>query len=134
MMDAIGLVFAVIVAVLGYNYARKKHKSRTVDGNTVEKLEQSGVDISQPQSLEFWFFSSHETAIENLAAKLEQRDFQVYVSDTEDNPRYVMRAIKQMVPDVSVLQGLGKELARLAKSFGAQYDGWGLFPPSPPEN
>lgn len=127
MMDSAGLVIAIIVAVLGYGYARKKHKYRTVDGNTVQKLEQSGVDTSQPQSLEFWFFSNQENAIKNLAAELEQRSFQVYISDTEDNPRFVIRAIKQMVPDISELQSLGTELARMAKSLGARYDGWGLL-------
>ncbi|MGD8567288.1 MAG: ribonuclease E inhibitor RraB [Gammaproteobacteria bacterium] len=131
MMDFAGLIIAIIVAFLGYGYARKKHKYRTVDGNTVQKLEQSGVDTTQPQSLEFWFFTNRQSAINNLAAELEQRGFQVYVSDTEDNPRYVIRAIKDLTPDVAALQRLGNELTRLAKSLGAQYDGWGLLSPPP---
>lgn len=127
MIEPLGLVIAIIVAMVGYHFASKKQKHRTVDGNTLLKLEESGVDTSQPQSLEFWFYSNHQSAIENLANALQGRDFQVEISDTEDNPRYVIRAMKDMVPDLARLQTLSRELKQLAKEHGAAYDGWGLL-------
>ena len=131
MIDPVGLIIAIIVAFLGYRYAGKKQKHRTLDGNTILKLEESGIDTSQPQMLEFWFFSNKQPAIENVAADLEQRGFQVYISDTEDKPRYVIRAIKELVPELSSLQKLRKDFNRLARSHGAEYDGWGFLATEP---
>ena len=51
--------------------------------------------------------------------------FQVHVSETEQDPKYVIRALKSMVPELSILQGLRKEFNGLAKKYNAVYDGWG---------
>ena len=125
MLDPIGLVVAIVVAIVGYRYAAKKQQSRTLDGYTIKKIEESGLDISKEQRIEFWFYSDEESCVTSLAEELENREFEVLISETEQNPRFVIRALKSMVPELSGMQGLRKEFNLLAKKHNAEYDGWG---------
>ena len=125
MIDPIGLVVAIVVAIFGYRYAAKKQQSRTLDGYALKKLEDSGVDVTKEYQIEFWFYADEESAITKLADELVDRAFQVHISETEQDPRFVMRALKSMTPELSILQGLRKEFNCLAKKHGVEYDGWG---------
>ena len=125
MLDLIGLAIAIVVAIVGYRYAAKKQQSRTLDGYTLKKLEDSGIDITKEQLIEFWFYSDEECAVTQLAEELEKRMFEVHISETEQDPKYVIRSLKSMVPELSYLQGLRKEFNLLAKKHNAVYDGWG---------
>jgi regulator of RNase E activity RraB len=125
MIDPIGLVIAIIVAIVGYRYAAKKQQSRTLDGHALKRLEDAGFDLTQTHTLEFWFFGNKKASIENAAADLQARQFEVHVTETEDSPKYIIRAIKPMKPELAALQGLRKEFAQLAKIHGVEYDGWG---------
>lgn len=125
MFDPVGIVVAIIVAIIGYRYAAKKQESRTLDGHVIKKLEESGFDTTKEHQIEFWFYADEESAVTNLAEELENRMFQVHISDTEQDPRFVVRALKSMTPDLSDLQGLRKDFNSLAKRHGAVYDGWG---------
>jgi len=125
MLDPIGIVVAIVIAIIGYRYAAKKQESRTLDGYAIKKLEESGLDITKEYQIEFWFYADEEAAVTNLAEELENRMFQVHVSETEQDPRFVVRALKSMTPDLSDLQGLRKDFNSLAKKHGAEYDGWG---------
>lgn len=125
MLDLIGLAIAIVVAIVGYRYAAKKQQSRTLDGYTIKKLEDSGMDITREQLIEFWFYSDEELAVKSLAEELENRMFEVHISETEQDPKYVIRSLKSMVPELSYLQGLRKEFNLLAKKHNAVYDGWG---------
>jgi hypothetical protein len=125
MIDPIGLVVAIVIAIIGYRYAAKKQQSRTLDGHTLKKLEESGLDLTKECRMEFWFYADEESAITSLGNELENRGFQVHIAETEQNPKFVVRALKSMMPELSGLQALRKELNALAKSHGAEYDGWG---------
>ena len=125
MIDPIGLVVAIIIAVFGYRYAAKKQQSRTLDGYTLKKLEESGLDLTRECQIEFWFYADNESGIMNLGKELEDQGFLVHISETEQDPKFVARALKSMLPELTVLQGLRKELNTLAKKYGADYDGWG---------
>jgi hypothetical protein len=125
MLDIVGFIVAIIVAVVGTRYAMKKQKSRSFDGYTVKKLEESGFDISKEHLLEFWFYSNKEEAINKVADDLKQRNFEVIVNQTEEDPRYVIRALKSLIPDIGALLSLRVEFDNLAKLHGAEYDGWG---------
>lgn len=125
MIDPIGVIVAIIIAIFGYRYAAKKQQSRTLDGYTLKKLEDSGQDLTQQCKMEFWFYADEESAIRNLGDDLESLGFQVHISETEQEPKYVARALKSMLPEISVLLGLRKEFNALAKKYGAEYDGWG---------
>lgn len=125
MLDPIGIVVAIVVAIIGYRYAAKKQESRTLDGYAIKKLEESGLDITKEYQVEFWFYTDEESAVRSLAEELENRLFQVHVSETEQDPRFVVRALKSMTPELSDLQGLRKTFNSLAKKHGAEYDGWG---------
>ena len=125
MLDPIGIEVAIVIAIIGYRYAAKKQESRTLDGHAIKKLEESGLDTTKEYQIEFWFYGDEEATVTNLAKELENRKFQVYVSETEQDPRFVVRALKSMVPDLSNLQGLRKDFNSLAKKHSAEYDGWG---------
>ncbi|HEY5603470.1 MAG TPA: ribonuclease E inhibitor RraB [Gammaproteobacteria bacterium] len=124
MLDLIGLVVAVSVAIFGYRYAVKKQQARSLDGHTLKQLETAGVDLQQTHKLEFWFFGDKKAAIDTVAAELQTRQFEVYVTETDDAPRYIIRAIKVMSPELAVLQGLRMEFLQLGKAYGVEYDGW----------
>ncbi|MCI0505519.1 MAG: ribonuclease E inhibitor RraB [Gammaproteobacteria bacterium] len=125
MIDPIGLVIAIIVAIVGYRYAAKKQQSRTLDGHVLKRLEDAGYDLTQTHKIEFWFFGNIKTSIDNAATDLRRRQYEVHVTETEDDPRYIIRAIKPMKPELAALQGLRKEFTQLAKIHGVEYDGWG---------
>ena len=125
MLDSVGLVVAIVAAIFGYRYAAKKQQSRTLDGYAIKKLEESGLDITKEYQIEFWFCSDESDAIARLANELEERMLEVYVSETEQDPRFVIRALKTMTPELSELQHMRKDFNSLAKKYGAEYDGWG---------
>jgi hypothetical protein len=125
MIDPIGLIVAIIIAIFGYRYAAKKQQSRTLDGYTLKKLTDAGLDLTKECLVEFWFYADAEAAITNLANELENRGFEVHISETEQEPRFVARALKSMLPEFSTFQSLRKEFNALAKKYGADYDGWG---------
>lgn len=121
------LIVAIVAAVIGYRFAARKQQARSLDGYTIKKLEESGLDISSMQLLEFWFYASKKLAIENLASELEKQSFEVHIADTEQEPRFVVRAKKSMIPDLVHMQSLRKEFNDLASRVGAVYDGWGVI-------
>ena len=125
MLDPIGFVIAIVVAIVGYRLAAKKQQQRSLDGYTIKKLEDSGMDISSEHEIEFWFYSNNEAGIKKVVKELQQREFEVQFNETEEDPRYVIIAVKQMIPELSSMQILRNELVQIAKSNGVEYDGWG---------
>ena len=123
--DYLGVVIATIVAVIGYVIANRKQKLKTIDGQTLNKLEEAGIDITQDRELEFWFFSDEKTGIDSVADELKLQDFQVYVTESDDDPQYIIRALKSMPPQLHRLIKYRKEFNELAKTHDAVYDGWG---------
>lgn len=126
MLDPIGFVVAIIIAIIGYRYAVKKQQHRTLDGHTLKKLEDSGIDISDEHALEFWFYGNDKRAVEQLAEQLEECEFSTSINETEQDPQYIIRAFKTMIPELSVMIDLRKEFDKLAKNYGVEYDGWGM--------
>jgi len=125
MIDPIGFVIAIIIAIIGYRYAAKKQLARTLDGYALKKLEEAGQDLTQVCEIEFWFYAEEESAITNLGNDLEELGYQVHISETEQQPKFVLRALKSMTPEITNLQNLRKEFNALGKKYGAEYDGWG---------
>ncbi|WP_455366568.1 ribonuclease E inhibitor RraB [Kaarinaea lacus] len=125
MIDPIGLVVAIVIAIFGYRYAAKKQQTRTLDGYTLQKLGDSGLDLTKEHLIEFWFYADHESAIIDLGNDLEDLGFQVHISETEQDPKFVLRALTSMKPTLSDLLDLRKEFNSLAKKYSAEYDGWG---------
>jgi len=125
MLDPIGFAIAIIVAIIGYRYAGKRQQYRTLDGHTLKKLEDSGINTKENLALEFWFYSNNKQAVEQLAEQLQQREYEVYINETEEDPEYVITAFNNMIPELSVMLGLRKEFDKLAKRYGVVYDGWG---------
>ena len=119
MNEIVVLAVAIVAAIVGYRFAAKKQQARSLDGYSIKKLEASGMDTNKEHQLEFWFYSDKKQAIEGLASELEKDLFEVHISDTEQDPKYVLRAIKSMVPGLQKLQALRKQFNRLAKQYGA---------------
>ena len=123
--DLFGFVIAVIITVIGSIVAIKKQKRRSKDGYIVRQLEDGGIDVSREQQLEFWFYSNDEQAIRLVENELKDRDFEVILNQTDEDPCYVICAFKELIPDISALQDLRKEFEHFARQHGAKYDGWG---------
>lgn len=123
--DLFGFIIAVIITVIGSLIAFKKQKRRSKDGYIVRQLEDGGIDVSKKQQLEFWFYSNDEQAIKCIEIELRDRDFEVILNRTDEDPCFVICAFKELVPDISALQGLRTEFERFARQHGARYDGWG---------
>lgn len=123
--DIIGFIIAIIITVIGSRYAIKRQKRRSLDGFIVKQLEDSGIDVCQEHLLEFWFYSNNKNAIDSVEKELKDRGFEVVVNPTEEDPKYVIRAMKTLIPDITALKELRSEFERFAKQYGAKYDGWG---------
>ncbi|WP_455222524.1 ribonuclease E inhibitor RraB [Kaarinaea lacus] len=125
MIDPIGLVVAIIIAIFGYRYAAKKQQSRTLDGYTLKKFEESGLDLTKEYEIEFWFYADEESGIVDLGDDLENLGYQVYIAETEQDPKFVLRALKSMTPDLEDFLTIRKEFNDLARKHNAEYDNWG---------
>jgi len=125
MLDLVGLVIAIIVAIFGYRAASRKQQQQAIDGYTIKQLEDSGMDVSKEHRLEFWFYANIEAGMQKLAQELEQRNFEVQLNETEQDPQYVIVAFKDMVPELGKMQSLRKELVQLATTNHVSFDGWG---------
>jgi len=123
--DIFGFVVAIVIAIIGTRIAMKKQKRRSLDGYIVKQLEDSGINVQQEQLLEFWFYSNDEEAINKVENELNSLDFEVFVSPTDEDPKFVIRAVKKLIPDIAALQQLRSEFDRFSKQHGAKYDGWG---------
>ena len=123
--DVIAFVIAVLITIFASRIAFKKQKRRSLDGFIVKQLEDGGINVQQQQMLEFWFYSNNEVGIKVIEDELKQQGFDVFVNETEEDPRYVIRALKKLVPDIVILQKLRADFSQLTKNNGARYDGWG---------
>jgi len=130
--DILGFIVAVVVTVVGSRIAFKKQKRRSKDGYLVKQLEDGGIDTQVEQTLEFWFYSNVRSAIERVEIELNQRNFNVIVNETEEDPAYVICAFKRLKPDIEQLQILRNEFEQFARQHGAHYDGWGYSSDSEP--
>jgi len=125
MLDIVGFVIAIIVAIVAYRVAERKQQQKAIDGYTIKQLEDSGMDVSKEHRLEFWFYANIESGMKKLAQELEQRNFEVQLNETEQDPQYVIVAFKDMVPDLAKMQMLRQELVQLASANHVRFDGWG---------
>lgn len=123
--DLIGFIIAVIVTVIGTRMALKKQKRRSKDGFIVKQLEDSGIDVLQEQSLEFWFYSNDEQGVKCVEDELKAMDFRVLVNQTDEDPCYVVFAYKKLMPDIAELQKLREKFQQFARQHRVKYDGWG---------
>lgn len=123
--DILGFLVAIVVAVFGSLYAFRKQKRKSLDGYLVKKLEDSGIDVSITQPIEFWFYSNNKDSIHQIESELNARGFEVVVNDTESDPGYVIHAYREMLPDIAKLQILRRDFNKLSRQHGCKYDGWG---------
>ena len=92
------------------------------DNSVVSKLVEVGSDPTKPHSLEFVFLGDGR-GLKAVASELRERGYAPLGKLDFAGGQIVM--VKSMPLNVKAIFGESKQHARLAKSHGVQYDGWG---------
>jgi len=94
-------------------------------------FQEKRVDLTEPRSIEFHFWTWSRDAAEALAADLTGRGFKILAqgpaAQKEDRKRWnVEGEIRQSI-DLTMRREVIEELVRLAGSHNSIYDGWGTL-------
>jgi hypothetical protein len=103
------------------------------DGDVLSAMAESGVDMTQPLTIEFVIDAPGEQNAMDIEKDLIAAGHPA-VADFEDgdpeegiDPGWVVSVELQMVPDYQRIMDLQEELNRFAGAHGGQVDGWGAM-------
>jgi len=103
------------------------------DGDVLSAMAESGVDMTQPLTIEFVIDLPSEQHAKALEQDLSKAGHPA-VAEFEDGepeegiePGWVVMVELQMVPDYQRIMELQEELNRAAEAHGGQVDGWGAM-------
>ena len=103
------------------------------DGDVLKAMAESGVDMTQPLTIEFVIDTpgeQHAKAIEaDMTAAGHPATAEYEEGDAEEGiePGWVVMVELQMVPDYQSIITLQGKLTSLAEAHGGQVDGWGAM-------
>ena len=95
------------------------------DELVLKALNKNGSDLSKPHKIDFWFDFPTEEAARAVAQEVSERGFEVEVHRNNGGEDYSCKAVKNMVPHLSAMQGLTRQFESIAEKHGGVYDGWG---------
>jgi hypothetical protein len=94
------------------------------DEAVIIQLRKAGSDLTKPHSIEFYLYFPSQSAAEQAAARIRQTGFQAEVRRAAKGDDWLCLGRKKIVPELSTIQGITRELKVLAKSLQGDYDGW----------
>ncbi len=107
------------------------------DGDVLNAMAESGVDMTQPITIEFVIDAPDEQRAKAIEADLAAADHPATAEyedgDAEEgiDPGWVVMVELEMVPDYQSIMNLQEKLKSLAAVHGGQVDGWGAMVDSP---
>jgi hypothetical protein len=99
------------------------------DRALIEHMQKRGVDLTRPHLVDFIFAAKASQALDAVCADLGKRGYKVAVEPpgvAHDFP--ICRATQSLVVNAEVIAKLRAEHEALARSRGAELDGWELDP------
>ena len=96
------------------------------DAKVLFHLAQAGSDLTKPHKPNFAFYFSSEAAARAAEWKLSESGFEVTIEPPDENhERYLVVAVKTLVPTLETIQSLSERFSDLAEELDGEYDGWG---------
>lgn len=112
------------------------------DGDALREIAAQGVDMSQPQLIEFAVAAPDESAANAIQAALGEHGYQGHVDfdegdpdedgevdpdDPEFGPAWTVYVGISMVPTYDEIMRIQADLDRVANPHGGRSDGWGVM-------
>ena len=99
-------------------------KKPDLDEAVIIQLQKAGSDLTKPHAIDFYLYFPSESAAEQAASQMRQTGFQVEVWRPAKSEGWLCLGAKKVVPELSTIQGITRNLNALAKSLNGNYDGW----------
>jgi hypothetical protein len=96
------------------------------DTDAIEALQSQGVDLSEPQLVEFMFSFQTAAPARQLGKTLAGEGFQGKLEPAGAGREVLLLVRKRMVLNAQDMGALRTRFETLAKSAGGQYEGWGV--------
>jgi hypothetical protein len=96
------------------------------DTAVIESLQGQGVDLSQPQLVEFMFSFATVQHARRVGKRLAADGFRSTVEAGRAGQDTLLLARKQVVIDAQTLGDLRTRFEALARTSQGQYEGWGM--------
>lgn len=112
------------------------------DGEVLAQLEEMGVDMTQPLSLEFMIAADGDDSAEAIRQALQKKGYDARIEhdegepdedgnidpdDEEFGPSWTVYVNRQMVPKYEEIVRIQKDLDAIAEPLGGYADGWGAM-------
>jgi hypothetical protein len=113
---------ALVMGLLGSLFGCAKQPDP--DEAVIIQLKKAGSDVSKPHTIDFYLYFPTDSAAEQAATRMRQVGFQVEVKKAAKGNDWLCLGTKRVIPELSTIQGITRDLDALAKSFHGVYDGW----------
>ncbi|MCC7547647.1 MAG: ribonuclease E inhibitor RraB [Burkholderiales bacterium] len=119
-------VIAVLALIALTGIARAQEGvAAAQDRAAIEAMRAQGMDMAEPQTLEFAFYFPEKQGARRVMGALAADGFSGELR-TEGVDAFILFARKTMRVDLETLSGLRAQFEALAREAGGSYDGWGL--------
>ncbi|EEF60898.1 ribonuclease E inhibitor RraB [Pedosphaera parvula] len=94
------------------------------DETVIIQLRKAGSDLSKPHTIDFYLYFPSESAAEEAATRMRLTGYTVEVKRAAKGDHWLCLGTKQVIPELSTIQAITRDLDGLAKSLHGDYDGW----------
>jgi regulator of RNase E activity RraB len=94
------------------------------DEAVIVQLQKAGSDLSKPHTLDFYLYFPSQSAAEQAATRMRQTGYAAEVKTAAKGNDWLCLGTKKVIPELSTIQGITRDLNALARSLQGDYDGW----------
>ena len=121
------VAFASALALgLAWTHGVRAADPSAEDTAVIEALQDQGVDLSQPQLVEFLFLFQAVQPARSVGKTLAGEGFRSTLEPRGNGMDVLLLARKRVVLSLQDIGALRARFEALAKSAGGQYEGWGI--------
>ncbi len=122
---ALGVIalWLLVVFLLKTGPARSSPDARGID-----QLARAGSDLTRAHVIEFRFYFPSRATADAVSARLKADGYTVSVEEAVPGARWVLLAMRSMVPLLSEMQLLRSKFDDFAAREGGMYDSWRAAP------
>jgi|SRR5712671_864020 len=94
------------------------------DEAVIVQLRKAGSDLAKPHTIDFYLYFPTESAADQAATRIRQTGFQAEVRRAAKGEDWLCLGTKMVIPELTTIRGITRDLDALAKSLHGDYDGW----------
>jgi Regulator of ribonuclease activity B len=100
-----------------------------VNGDVLRRMQEHGVDFTQPRHIDFVVAFPSEDAAEAFAQEIRELGHSISIARSDCVPElpWDARIERTMIPSHAEITEFESTLTDLAERFGGRNDGWGLL-------